>query len=94
MRREDAKVGMKVRISMTECKATQNYCGFRSQMLGLRGSITTITNIHANVNAGFSTTSGWAWHPKDLMPVLQNNSKVKPKKVKPVIFDEELLWTE
>lgn len=92
MRREDAKVGMRVRISMGDCEKTSYHCGFHSEMMKLRGSITKIR--HVNVDGGISTESGWAWHHEDLMPVSQTISKGKPKKVKPVLFDEELLWTE
>lgn len=92
MRREDAKVGMKVRISMGDCKETDQFCGFHNEMKKLRGSITSIRSI--NFDGGVSTATGWAWHPADLMPISESISKEKRKKVKPVLFDEELLWTE
>lgn len=92
MKREDGKVGMKVKIAMTDCKATENGCGIHNQMKSLKGSITTITNLHKGCTVGFSTACGWAWHPDDLTPVWLKPCKTK--KVKPVLFDEELLWTE
>ena len=85
---ENAKVGMKVRISMGNCTNTEQTCGLYSQMIRLRGSITKIS--HINKNGIISTDNGWSWHPADIIDI----SKEKPKKVKPVLFDEELLWTE
>lgn len=92
MRREDVIVGMRVRISIGDCKETDVLCGFHREMKKLRGSITTIKSI--NYDGGVTIKSGWAWHPADLVPISQHPPKVKPKKVKPVLFDEELLWTE
>lgn len=92
MKIEDAKIGMRVRISSGECRATDDFCGLNNEMIRIRGSLTTIR--HINADGGIRTTAGWSWHPKDLMPVSQDIHKKKRKKIKPVLFDEELLWTE
>jgi len=48
MRIEDTEIGMKVRISRGDCKATKDTCTITSEMKLLRGTIAKVTCIHSD----------------------------------------------
>ena len=90
MKMIDAKVGMTIRISMGKCTATDKLCGLHSEMKKLKGTLTQISVV--NKKGIINTYDGWSWHPDDLIYVSPNDPKVK--KVKPILFDEKMVWIE
>lgn len=84
MKTKDIKPGMKVRISL-DCKYTKLNCGLTSSMNGLKGQDVTISEVYKTSNT--VKIHGYNWHAGDLIDL-----RVKRKKIKPILFDEKLVW--
>lgn len=89
---EDIKAGMTVRISRLMCEKTQKHFGLTDDMKKLQGKEFKISSTIKERN--IVRINGFSWHAEDLMSMSEIISKEKRKKIKPVLFDEELLWIE